>query len=134
MAGILAPIRAQLLAPPTADDPTRWLRRACASGAHLPPSKLRSGSRPGFAIGPACRPLFVDRRPRTVAYDRVELSAASPRGAHRGRVWEPSQGSHYRQRASMQDWPVEQSGATLHTGAASPAVTQKPPEQTLASP
>ena len=34
----------------------------------------------------------------------------------------------------MQDWPVEQSGATLHTGAASPAVTQKPPEQTLASP
>src|SRR6266511_2691562 len=26
--------------------------------------------------------------------DRVQRSAALPRGAHRGRVWEPSQGSH----------------------------------------
>jgi hypothetical protein len=39
----------------TADDPGRWL-----AGAALPlltyPSMLRCGSRPGGAIGPACRP------------------------------------------------------------------------------
>ena len=34
----------------------------------------------------------------------------------------------------MQDWLAEQSDATLHTGAASPGVTQKPPEQTMALP
>ncbi len=31
-------------------------------------------------------------------------------------------------------WPEGQSGASWQTGAASPAVTQKPPAQTLASP
>ena len=34
----------------------------------------------------------------------------------------------------MQDWVEPQSFVTLHTGAASPAVTQKPPWQMSASP
>ena len=34
----------------------------------------------------------------------------------------------------MQDWVAAQSTVRWHTGAASPAVTQKPPEQMLASP
>src|SRR5262245_40093160 len=57
---------------PTADDPGRWLRRACASGPHVreyTPGRFSAL----LATAPACRPLLEGE------FDTVELLGACGR-------------------------------------------------------
>jgi 23S rRNA (adenine2503-C2)-methyltransferase len=48
----------------------------------------------GAEIAAACGTLAARRRGEEIAPDRVGSRRALPDGTHRGRVWEPSQGSH----------------------------------------